>query len=447
MFNILSDKLESFFKNLRSGGRLTEKNIGEVSQKLRLTLLEADVYFKVAREFVDRVTARAVGSQVHEKLSPHDHYIDIVRQELTSVLGGETSEIDLRVKPPLIILLVGLQGSGKTTTAVKLAKYLRDEKGRRPFLVSTDIYRPAAIEQLKIFGARQDFDSFEVLSSQTPIEICRGALSEADRRGFNTIIFDSAGRLHIDEPMMQELKAMRDLLLPHEILLVADAMLGQQAVRVAADFDKIGLTGIVLTKLDADARGGAALSMKMMTGKPVKFVSLGEKVDQFDLFHPDRMARRILKMGDLLTLIERAKKSADSHKSRELEKKIRRSEFTIEDFRNQIREVEKLGSFAEIFRLIPGGEKMMGTVPPSFDPKKEFKRQSAIIDSMTPQERENIDVLNGRRRLRIANGSGTQVSQVNQLIKRFLEAKKMMKKMSGFGKSRKAFPFGKWHAI
>lgn len=442
MFNLLSDKLESFFKNLRSGGRLTEKNIEEVSQKLRLTLLEADVYFKVAREFVDRVTASAIGSQVHEKLSPHDHYIDIVRQELTAVIGGETSEIDLRVKPPLIILLVGLQGSGKTTTAVKLAKYLRDEKGRSPFLVSTDIYRPAAIEQLKIFGARQDFDSFEVLPSQTPVEICLGALGEADRRGFDTIIFDSAGRLHIDEPMMRELKTMCEVLSPHEILLVADAMLGQQAVRVAADFDqKLGLTGIVLTKLDADARGGAALSMKMITGKPIKFVSFGEKADQFDLFHPDRMARRILKMGDLLTLIERAKKSVDSEKSHELEKKIRRSEFTIEDFRNQIREVEKLGTFSEILKLIPGGEKMMGTIPPSFDPKKEFKRQSAIIDSMTPQERENIDVLNGRRRLRIAMGSGTEVSQVNKLIKQFLEAKKMMKKMSRFGNSGKPFPF------
>ncbi len=414
--------------------------MGEVSQRLRLTLLEADVYFKVAREFVDRVTAQAMGQKVHEKLSPHDHYIDIVRQELTSVLGGETSEIDLRVKPPLIILLVGLQGSGKTTTAVKLAGYLRDEKGRRPFLVSTDIYRPAAIEQLKIFGDQKGFDSYEVLPSQTPVEICREALREGDQRGFDTIIFDSAGRLHIDEPMMQELKTMREILSPHEILLVADAMLGQQAVRIAADFDqKLGLTGIVLTKLDADARGGAALSMKMMTGKPVKFVSVGEKADQFDLFHPDRMARRILKMGDLLTLIERTKKSVDSKKSSELEKKIRRSEFTIEDFRDQIREVERLGSggsVIEILKLIPGGGKIMQKLPPSFDSKEEFKRMSAIIDSMTPQERENIDVLNGRRRLRIASGSGTQVPYVNKLIKQFLEAKKMMKKISRFGMSR-----------
>lgn len=437
MFETLSDRLDSFFKNLRREGRLTEKNIAEVSQKLRLTLLEADVYFKVAKEFVDQVTTLAVGQKVHEKLSPHEHYIDIVRQELTALLGGETSEINLRVKPPLTILLIGLQGSGKTTTAVKLAKYFRDEKRRSPLLVSVDVYRPAAIEQLKIFSAEVNLRSLEVISSQSPLDICRAALKEAEVSGFDTLIFDSAGRFQMDEPMMEELKNIRDFLLPHEILLVADAALGQQAVAVATDFDRqLNISGLILTKLDADSRGGAALSMKKMTGKPIKFVGFGEKVDRFDLFHPDRMARRILKMGDMLTLIERAKKSVDIEKSAGLERRIERGEFTLRDFRDQIREVEKIGSWSEILKLIPGGEKMMSGIPNPPDPQNEFKKVNAIMDSMTLQERENIGVLNGKRRLRIANGSGTTVSQVNKLVKQFLDAKKMMKKIPKFGRNR-----------
>ena len=437
MFDTLSQKLESFFKSIRGQAKFSEKNIEEISQRLRMTLLEADVNFKVAKIFIERVNASALGKKVHESLTPQQHYIDIVCNELTTLLGEVTSEIDVSQKP-LIVLMVGLQGSGKTTTSAKLAKFLEREKKRSVLLISTDVYRPAAMEQLKILAQQIKIPYFDSNPSQRPLDICRLAMKEAAQRGSDAIIVDTAGRLQIDEPLMQELSDIKRVINPHEILLVADAMTGQEAVRIASGFHEcVGLTGIVLSKFDSDARGGAALSMKYITGQPIKFVGTGEKVEALEVFHPDRMAKRMLKMGDVLTLIERVKKIHETAVVKEETSFTTSKYFTLEDFKEHLQKVKKIGSFQELMGMIPGANRLMSKVGhslPSEQVDQEMKKMVAMIDSMTIQERRYVDILNGSRKLRVAKGSGVQVSDVNKLIKQYLEAKKMMKRMSKFGK-------------
>lgn len=434
MFESLSQKFESFFKTIKGQGKFSEKNISDISQKLKLTLLEADVHFKVAKTFVENVTQSALGKKVHESLTPAQHYIQIVHEELTCTLGSETSEINLHVKPPLVILVVGLQGSGKTTTCGKLAKFLREEKKRSPYLASLDIYRPAAIDQLKFLAEQLKCPFYPSSSDQKPLAIAKEALSQAQKIGYDTVILDTAGRLHVDEFLMNELKEIKSAIEPHEILLVADIMTGQEALRMAQRFNELlELSGMILTKTEGDAHGGAALSMKTITGKPIKFMGTGEKLEDFKPFHPDRMSRSILQMGDVLTLVEKAQKVFESQKGDELTQKLRRNDFTLQDFKDQIKQVQKLGSLTEVLGMIPGAGKLLKSVPAGVDPQKEVKKVTAIIDSMTPKEREIPEILNGHRRLRIAKGSGTQVSDVNRLLKQFLEAKKMMKKISRFG--------------
>ncbi len=434
MFESLSQKFESFFKTIKGQGKFSEKNIEEISQKLKLTLLEADVHFKVAKAFVENVTQSALGKKVHESLTPAQHYIQIVHEELTRILGSETSDINLHVKPPLVILVVGLQGSGKTTTCGKLAKFLREEKKRSPYLASLDVYRPAAIDQLKLLADQLKCPMYPSSTDQKPVALAKEALAQAQKVGYDTLILDTAGRLHGDEVLMNELKEIKDLLHPHEILLVADIMTGQEALRMAQRFNELlELSGMILTKTEGDARGGAALSMKYMTGKPIKFVGTGEKLEDFKPFHPDRMSRSILQMSDVLTLVEKAQKVFFGQKEEDLHRKLSRNDFTLQDFKDQLGKLQKLGSFSEVLGMIPGAGKLLKSVPQGIDPQKEVKKVTAIIDSMTPKERAYPDILNGRRRLRIAQGSGTQAADVNRLLKQFLEAKKMMKKISRFG--------------
>ena len=436
MFETLSEKLESFFKSIRGQAKFSEKNIHDLSQKLKMTLLEADVNFKVAKIFIERVSASAIGKKVHESLTPQQHYIEIVCNELTTLLGGATAEIDARQKP-LIILMVGLQGSGKTTTSAKLAKYIELEKKRSVLLVSTDIYRPAAMDQLKILAQQIKIPCYDSKPSDHPLDICRLALAEANQRGSDAIIIDTAGRLQIDQELMNELAHIKDFVHPHEILLVADAMTGQEAIRIASGFhEKLGLTGIVLSKFDSDSRGGAALSMKYITGQPIKFVGTGEKIAALEVFHPDRMARRILNMGDMLTLIERAKKVHEQELNKKEAVELKKESFGLEDFKEQIQKMNKIGSFQDLIGMIPGANKMMGKMGealPQEQVEQEMKKTVAIINSMTPKERCYVEILNGSRKLRIAKGSGVQVSDVNKLIKQYLEARKMMKRMSKFG--------------
>lgn len=452
MFDSLSDKLDSIFKKLRGQGVMTEDNIKDALREVRLVLLEADVNFKVVKEFIDKVRSRAVGSQVLQSLAPGQQVIKIVHDELVSLMGGgEDNSLDLAAKPPVSIMMVGLQGSGKTTTCGKLAKYLKSQR-RRPLLVPADVYRPAAIEQLKTVGRQVGIEVYNSRSDQVPVDICREALRFAELSGFDTVILDTAGRLQIDEELMEELARIKELVDPREILLVADAMTGQEAVNVATGFDtKLGLTGVVLTKLDGDARGGAALSIKAVTGKPVKFVGLGEKLDALEVFYADRLVSRILGMGDVLTLIEKAQSVIDVKEAEKLQQKLRKNEFTLEDFKNQMQQIKKMGSIESIMGMIPGMGKMMKQAQGAQPSEKELKRIEAIIDSMTPSERSNHSIINGSRRIRIAKGSGTSVQEVNQLLKRFTEAQKVVKQlqklgakgmMRGMGKmSRGMFPF------
>lgn len=433
MFDTLSSKLESFIKHIKGHGKFTEKNVEEISQKLRMTLLEADVHFKVAKDLVSSLTQKALGQKIHESLTPAQQYIKLLHEELVIALGNVEAQISFKPDPPLIILMVGLQGSGKTTTCGKLAKYLRDEKKRFPYLIPADVYRPAAIEQLKIVSEHINISCFDSLPSQKPLEICMAGLKEAKLRGLDTIIIDTAGRLHIDDTLMEELNQIKQAISPHEILLVADAMTGQEALRIAKDFhEKIGIMGIILSKMDSDARGGAALSMKTVTGQPIKFVGTGEKYDAFEVFYPDRMASRILQMGDMLTLIEKTQKTFDEVKTQKMEEKIKRGDFTLEDFKENLKQMQNLGSFQDIMGMIPGFQRIKGSLE-GIKPEKEFKKIAAIIDSMTKKERRDIHLLNGSRRLRIAKGSGTEVSDINKLVNQFLQIKKMMKNLPKFG--------------
>jgi len=434
MFESLSDKLDLVFKKLRGHGVMTEENIKDALREVRLVLLEADVNFKVVKGFVDKVRERAVGAQVLQSLAPGQQVIKIVHDELVALMGGgEDNSLDLAAKPPVAIMLVGLQGSGKTTSCGKLARYLKSQR-RRPLLVPADVYRPAAIEQLKTLGSQLSIEVFDSRPEQDPVDICREALRYAELSGLDTVILDTAGRLQIDETLMDELARINAAVDPREILLVADAMTGQEAVNVASGFDeRLGLTGVILTKLDGDAKGGAALSIKAVTGKPIKFVGLGEKLDALDVFHADRLVSRILGMGDVLTLIEKAQSAIDVKEAEKLQHKLKKNQYDLEDFRAQLQQMKKMGSLESIMGLIPGMGKMMKQMQGAQPSEKELKRIEAIIDSMTREERATPSIINGSRRLRISKGSGTTVQEVNQLLKRFTEALKIVRHLQKMG--------------
>lgn len=434
MFDNLSDKLESVFKKLRGQGVMTEENIKDALREVRLALLEADVNFKVVKEFVENVRQKAVGTEVLQSLAPGQQVVRIVHDELVALMGGEQhSSLDLAAKPPVSLMLVGLQGAGKTTTCGKLAGWLRKQK-RRPLLVPADVYRPAAIEQLKTVGRQLNIDVFDSRADQDPVEITTAAMRYAELNGFDTVLLDTAGRHQIDDFLMEELERIKAAAQPREILFVADAMTGQEAVTVAGGFnDRLGITGVILSKLDGDAKGGAALSIKAVTGTPIKFVGLGEKLDALEVFHPDRLVSRILGMGDVLTLVEKAQSAIDEQEAARLTQKIKKNQFDLEDFLAQLQQLKKLGSLESLMGMIPGMGKMMKQMQGAQPSEKEMKRIEAIIRSMTPAERADHGIINGSRRLRIAKGSGTSVQEINLLLKRFTEAQKLMKQFSKMG--------------
>ncbi|AMV73134.1 signal recognition particle protein [Desulfuromonas sp. DDH964] len=434
MFDNLTEKFDAVFKKLRGHGRLTEENIQEALREVRLVLLEADVNFRVVKDFIASVRERAVGQEVLRSLTPAQQVIKVVREELARLMGeGEDNALDLAARPPVAMMLCGLQGAGKTTTCGKLALKLRKEK-RSPLLVPADIYRPAAIEQLKTLSRQLNVPVFDSRADMDPVDICLQARQFAELNGYDTLILDTAGRLHIDQALMGELQRINAALAPREVLFVADAMTGQDAVTVAQAFnEQLTLTGVILTKLDGDARGGAALSVRAVTGKPIKLVGLGEKLDALETFHPDRMAQRILGMGDVLSLIEKAQEAIDQDEAATMQERLRKEGFTLENFRDQLQSIKKMGSMESILKLIPGAGKALKEMQGAQLPDKELKKIEAIINSMTARERRDHRVLNGSRRLRIARGSGTTVQDVNQLLKRFSEAQKMMKKMQKMG--------------
>ena len=440
MFQALSDRLNGIFKKLRGYGRLTEENIVEALREVRLALLEADVNFKVARSFLERVRERAIGREVLDSLTPGQQVVKVVHEELTALMGGTASHLRSAGQPPTVVMLVGLQGSGKTTTAGKLAHLLR-EQGRRPLLVAADLQRPAAQEQLATLGRTVGVEVYRAAGATSAVAVCGEAASQARARLLDPVILDTAGRLHIDAPLMAELKAVKDKTAPREILLVADAMTGQDAVQVGQRFhDLLNLTGVILTKIEGDARGGAALSMREVIGRPIKFLGVGEKLDALEVFHPDRLASRILGMGDVLSLIEKAQEVFDADQVQALEKKLRQEAFTLDDFREQLRQVKKMGSMDQLLSLIPG----LGKAKALKDLKpddRELKRVEAIISSMTPDERADHQIINGSRRRRIALGSGTSVQDVNRLLKNFAMTQKMIKQVTQGGKKgRDKFP-------
>jgi signal recognition particle subunit SRP54 len=436
MFESLSEKLEAVFRRLRGHGKLTEKNIEEALREVRLALLEADVNFRVVKDFVERIRGQALGQEVLASLSPEQQVIKIVNAELVTLLGGQHSELDLSAPPPVVVMLVGLNGSGKTTTAGKLARYLRLELRRSPYLIPADTYRPAAIDQLRIVAEEVGVPVYPTPNdgaAAEPVAIAKAGVEAARREGCDVAIIDTAGRLQIDEDLMHELERMKAATHPHQILLVADAMTGQEAVNVASGFHaRLELDGVILTKVEGDARGGAALSLRAVTGKPILFIGVGEKLDALEPFHPDRAASRILGMGDVLSLIEKAEKVYDQRQAEILEKKLRKNQFTLEDFAEQMRMLKKMGSITDLVALLPGGKKLVQGADMEAA-EKEFKRIEAIISSMTKEERRKPEILNGSRRRRIALGSGTSVVEVNRFLKQYLDAKKMMKKIAQFG--------------
>ena len=432
MFDSLTQKFDVIFRKLRGHGRLTEENIGEALREVRLALLEADVHFKVVKDFLEEVKKEAIGKEVLESLSPGQQVIKVVYNRLVSLLGDRESKLEFGSSPPSILMLVGLQGSGKTTSAGKLALYLRKQAKKQSLLVAADVYRPAAIEQLKILGRQLNFPVFE--GKGDPSNIVQEALSFSRSEGFGAVILDTAGRLHIDPEMMDELKQIKALTGPTEILMVADAMTGQDAVKSASSFDaELDLSGIILTKLDGDAKGGAALSIRAITGKPIKFVGVGEKLEALEVFFPDRMASRILGMGDVLTLVEKAEEVFDHKKSAELEKKLRSDSFTLEDFRDQLQSLKSMGPLDQLVKMIPGLSRMAHLGELESD-HSEIKQMEAIINSMTPEERRHIDIIDGSRRRRIAEGSGTTVTEVNKLLKSFAQMQKALRQWSKGGK-------------
>jgi signal recognition particle subunit SRP54 len=433
MFESLTDKLDLTFKKLRGQGRITEKNIDEALREVRLALLEADVHITVVKNFLDAVKAKSLGQEVLQSLTPEQQFIKIIRDEMVNLLGGEHRELDLKTAPPAVIMLVGLQGSGKTTTLAKLARHLRKDNKRSPYLVPADIYRPAAIEQLKILGQELELPVHNSNPEFSPVVLCQQALDEAKRRFCDVLLIDTAGRLHIDEELMQELSSIKDAVRPHQILFIADAMTGQDAVNQASGFDRqLGLTGIILTKLDGDARGGAALSIRQMVGKPILFSGVGEKLEALEPFYPDRLASRILGMGDVLSLIDKVQQNVEEKEAVRLQKAFQKQQFTLEEFQLQLQQIKKMGSVGSLLELIPGGKKFASQVDAE-KAEQEMKRVEAIINSMTLEERRNPAILNGGRRLRIAQGSGTTVTDVNRLMKQFMEMKKMMQRVSKLG--------------
>ncbi len=436
MFESLSEKLEAVFRRLRGHGKLSEKNMEEALREVRLALLEADVNFRVVKDFVERVKSQALGQEVLASLSPTQQVIKIVNAELVTLLGGQYTELNLSAPPPVVIMLVGLNGSGKTTSAGKLARYLKLELRRSPYLIPADTYRPAAIDQLRIVAEQIGVPVHPTLadgSAVDPPAIAQEGVDAARRQACDVAIIDTAGRQQIDEELMAELERMKAVILPHQILLVADAMTGQEAVNVAAGFHiRLGLDGAILTKVEGDARGGAALSFRAITGKPILFIGVGEKLDAFEPFHPDRAASRILGMGDMLSLIEKAEKVYDQQQAEILEKKLRKNQFTLEDFQEQMRMLKKMGSVTDLVSMLPGGKKLLQGADLEAA-EKEFKHIEAIISSMTKEERRKPEILNGSRRRRIAAGSGTSVADVNRFLKQYLDAKKMMRKISQFG--------------
>jgi signal recognition particle subunit SRP54 len=427
MFDSLAGKLESVFKKLRGRGVLKEEDVKEAMREVRLALLEADVNFKVVKDFIGRIQERAVGQEILGSLTPGQQVVKVVHEELVALLGGTQAKLHLSPNPPTVIMMVGLQGSGKTTTAGKLAKNFKKD-GRRVLLVPADTRRPAAVQQLVTLAKQVGVDAYR--SEETdPVVICTAAVKHAASSLFEVVILDTAGRLQIDEPLMEELRQIKVRVKPHETLFVADAMTGQEAVNIAAKFDSdLGFDGVVLTKLDGDARGGAALSIRAVTGKPLKFVGMGEKLDALEAFHPDRMASRILGMGDVMSLIEKAQESVNREDALELAKKLKKNTFDLDDFRNQLKQVKKLGGLEQIMGMIPGMGKMK--LPDAQVNEKELTKVDAIISSMTPKERRDYTLINGSRRSRIARGSGTQVQDVNRLLKQFAEMRKMMKSMT-----------------
>jgi signal recognition particle subunit SRP54 len=432
MFESLSDKLDAVFKKLKGHGKLTEKNIEEGLKEVRLALLEADVHYRVAKDFIARVRERALGQTVLASLTPGQQVIKIVNEELTELMGSRQENLNLSGPSPVSVMLVGLQGSGKTTTAAKLAIFLR-KQARKPYLVPADVYRPAAIDQLTKLGEQLGVPVFSSSTDMDPVEICREAQTTAHRIGCDTLLLDTAGRLHIDTELMDELRRIKAAVKPADILLVADAMTGQDAVNIAKSFDEsLDIGGVVLTKMDGDARGGAALSIKSITGKPIKFIGVGEKLNALEPFHPDRLASNILGMGDVLTLIEKAQEAVDEKTAAELEKKLRKNQFTLDDFRDQMTQIRKMGSMGDILKMIPGMGKLKQLKNLEVD-EKEFVRIEAIINSMTPRERRQHMIINGSRRRRIATGSGTRVQDVNQLLKNYTQLLKMLKKMNKGG--------------
>jgi len=432
MFENLSDRLNSIFKKLKGHGKLTEKNIQEGLKEVRMALLEADVHYKVVKQLIASIKERAIGREVLASLTPGQQVIKIVNDELTELMGSRHEDLCLSGQRPVSIMLAGLQGSGKTTTAGKLAFFLR-KKEKKPYLVPADVYRPAAIDQLKKLGEQLNVPVFPSNTEMDPVQICREARIAAQQEGCDTLLLDTAGRLHIDEELMAELSRIKDAVQPSDILLVADAMTGQDAVNIAKSFDSaLDIGGVILTKMDGDARGGAAISIKSITNKPIKFIGVGEKLSELEPFHPDRMSSRILGMGDILTVIEKAQTMVDEEKAAELEKKLRKSQFTLEDFRDQMVQVRKMGSIRELMSMIPGigNHKQMKNLKVD---ENELVKIEAIINSMTQQERRQYTIINGNRRKRIAKGSGTRVQDINKLLKNYAQVMKMMKKFNKGG--------------
>ena len=427
MFDSLSDKLQSALDGLKGHGKLTEKDVERAAREIRLALLEADVNYKVVKQFVDKVKERALGAEVLESLTPAQQFIKIVNEELTALMGSATTKLTFSPHPPTVIMMVGLQGSGKTTACGKLANFLLAQ-GKSPAMVAGDVYRPAAVDQLKLLGQQLGVPVYDEGTAADPVDIAKHGVEWARTKGRDVLIVDTAGRLHIDETLMHELVRIRNTVKPHNILLVLDSMTGQDAVNVAQQFqEQVQFDGVILTKLDGDARGGAALSVRAVTGKPIKFASSGEKLDSFDYFHPDRVASRILGMGDVLSLIEQAEKNIDEKKARELEQRLRKSQFTFDDFLDQIQQVRRMGSISSVLGMIPGISpgKLKGLEVDD----KAFDRIQAVIHGMTADERRHPDIINGSRRRRIAAGSGTDIQTVNQLLTQFKQVQKMMKQL------------------
>ncbi|MFZ5814842.1 MAG: signal recognition particle protein [Bacillota bacterium] len=434
MFESLQEKLQEAFKRLTGKGKLTEADVNEAMREVRMALLEADVNFKVVKEFVAKVKERAIGQEVMETLNPGQMVIKIVYEELTALMGGESAGLNMADRPPTIVMLCGLQGAGKTTHAAKLALKLKKE-GKKPLLVAADIYRPAAIKQLEVLGERVGVPVFSLGDQVSPVQIAKGAFDYAAEHHRDVILVDTAGRLTIDEELMAELQQIKSLLKPHDTLLVIDAMIGQDAVTTAEHFnEKLGIDGVILTKLDGDTRGGAALSVRQVTGKPIKFVGVGEKVEALEAFHPDRMASRILGMGDVLTLIERASEQVDKKKAEEMTRKMMKAQFDFEDFLEQMHAMRRMGPLQDLLKMIPGLGAQLKDI--NID-EKELKHVEAMILSMTPKERRNPDIINVRRRERIAKGSGRPIAEVHRLIKQFDQMRKMMKQMGGMEKMMK----------